>query len=105
MWGRYVHEGVRQSVSAEIIRALGKGCLAATACVLLGMIAGTLHLPAASHFIIAGSAALGVVCLTGSAARAVGEGEVASARVEAPGEPGGIDGAELEQIHPLEGIR
>jgi hypothetical protein len=68
MWGRYLHEGVRQSVPAEIIRALGKGCLAATAGVLLGMIVGTLHLPTASLFIIAGAAALGVVCLTGSAA-------------------------------------
>jgi len=67
-WGRYTHEGVRQSVPAEIIRALGKGCLAATAGLMLGMLVGTLQLPAASLVILVGAAAIGVVCLAGAAA-------------------------------------
>lgn len=67
MWGRYTHDGVRQSVPAEIIRALGKGCLATTAGLIIGLVVGTLHLPTASFFIIAAAGAIGVACLTGSA--------------------------------------
>jgi hypothetical protein len=46
----------RISMSSRGGKPLRTGCLAATACVVLGMIVGTLHLPAASLFIIAGAA-------------------------------------------------